>query len=263
MGGRNPGQCELVTVGLLPLWGRPGTRLGVTFLIGRHDKEGLPVIRILRFLGLLALVVGGASADEYWFAYEATDRFPEQEGWRRITTGGGAVRSLENGQLIIDGRAGIEITDRYEMNLGGNLDPDPGELFVARWRLRLDEVLGFADPTVSIRSDDNRAVAFLYYTDSVFNLFDPSARSQLTPGIFHEFEFRSADMRSYELDIDGRLAITGEMMPTVLQSRVSWGDSTQGATSLASWDFFRFGVVPEPSTFFMAAFALLSRRPTA
>ncbi len=218
------------------------------------------MIRMLCFGTLLALAVCGASADEYWFAYEATDRFPEEEGWRRITTGGGAVRSLENGQLIIDGRAGIEITDRYEMNLGGNLDPDPGELFVARWRVRVDEVTGFADPAVSVRSDENRAVLFRYDENRVFNLFEPNASAQFTPRVFHDFEFRSPDMLTYELDIDGRLAITGSLRPTVLQSRVSWGDSTQGATSLASWDYFRFGVVPEPMPASMLLVAFLAIR---
>ena len=221
------------------------------------------MMRILCFLSVVTLSVSGGRADEYWFAYEATDRFPEEEGWRRFTTGGGAVRSLENGQLIIDGRRSIEITDRYEMNLEGNLDPDPGERFVARWRVRVDEVSSNFDAAVAIEADDNRAVLFLYEENRVFNWYDPAASAQFTPRVFHDFEFRSSDMRAYELRIDGLLAVSGSFRPSLGESRVGWGDATQGTSSLTTWDYFRFGVVPEPGPVVMLLItltAMLRRR---
>ena len=68
------------------------------------------------------------------------------------------------------------------------------------------------------------------------------------PGVFHEFELRTRDMRDYELYIDGNLAISGSFWLSLTWSRAFWGDSIQGGASLARWDYFRFGVVPEPNS---------------
>ena len=220
------------------------------------------MIRMLCFGALLALGVCGASADEYWIAYEGND-WPENVGWTRGTSGGGAIRFLERGNLVIDSRASIRISDFYSMDLGGSLDPDPGEIFVARWRILIEEVNGLRDPAFEIRSDDRWALVLYFDEATVGSLFEPGIRASFEPGVYHRFEVRSSDMRRYELYIDESLAITGAFRQGLFQSQVSWGDGFQGSASLTRWDYLRFGVVPEPSTAFMAAFALLSRRATA
>jgi len=95
---------------------------------------------------LIALSCAGfpvATAEQYWIAWEGDD-FPENEGWTRYTRAGGAERSLEDGTLILDGTASTEIVDIYYIQTG--VVPDPGEQFLLDWRLRVDQVEGFADP---------------------------------------------------------------------------------------------------------------------
>ena len=55
-------------------------------------------------------------------------------------------------------------------------------------------------------------------------------------------------MTDYRFYIDGDLSFTGIFDPqSVNDSFVNFGDGTQGVASTARWDYFRFGVVPEPS----------------
>lgn len=218
------------------------------------------MVRLLCFLAALLLATSGVRADEYWIAYEGND-FPENQGWTRVTGPlGGAQRWIENGSLVIDSRASVKIVDSYRMELNGNLDPDPGELFVARWRLRIDEVIGRVDPTVGIYSDEKWAAAFKFGETTIFSTFETGVSAPFARGVFHEFELRSWDMRSYELYIDANLAISGSFWFSLTPSRVNWGDSIQGGASLARWDYFRFGVVPEPSSGLLFAFGLASWR---
>ena len=67
-------------------------------------------------------------------------------------------------------------------------------------------------------------------------------------------------MRAYDLYIDGNLAISGSFWFSLTPSRVFWGDSIQGGASLTHWDYFRFGVVPEPGPGLLLAFWLTSWR---
>lgn len=211
------------------------------------------MMRLLCFLSFLTLAASGLRADQYWIAYEGND-FPENQGWTRMTGPlGGAQRWIENGSLVIDSRASVQIIDANRMELNGNLDPDPGELFVAQWGLRIDEVIGRVDPAVGIFSDDKWAAAFQFDETTIFSTFETGVSAPFARSVFHEFELRSWDMRSYELYIDGNLAISGFFWLSLIPSRVFWGDSIQGGASLARWDYFRFGVVPEPATFLTVA----------
>ncbi len=217
------------------------------------------MIRMLCLGALLALAVCGASADQYWIAYEGND-FPENEGWRRITRAGGANRFLERGHLVIDSLASTQIVDGYEMRRPGQFDPDPGELLVVEWRVQIDSVVGFTDIVIVVSSDDEWEVGFEMNMDTIRSVLEPGVVASFEPGVPHQFDFRSVDMRAYELRIDGSPTISGSFRPLFDSSRVVWGDGIQGSASLSRWDYFRFGVVPEPSSLLLFSLGFTIRR---
>ena len=207
------------------------------------------MLRLLMFLAAVSYATAGIAAGEpYWIAYEGND-FPENEGWERVHgdenghNQGGAERWIEDGALVIDSRRHIEIYDSYTMSRAVN--PGPGELFLMRWRLKVDEVSAFYDPSVVVFSDDSWVVAFNFSESLARSGFESGVSVEFDPGVFHDFELSSWDMRTYELTIDGTTALTGDFVPVFTASEVSWGDGWQGAASLARWDYFEFGVVPE------------------
>jgi hypothetical protein len=138
----------------------------------------------------------------------------------------------------------------------GALDPEPGETFVMQWRLQIDEAHG-PDVTVGVFSDDEWAVGFQLNDESIVSVFESDTSASFLPGVFHDYELRSCDMREYELYIDGTWAITGSFWLSVTESEVGWGDGVQGASSLSRWDYFRFGVVPEPTAGLSMLFMLM------
>lgn len=207
--------------------------------------------RLLCFTTVCALAVSPVSADEYWVAYEGND-FPENEGWTRTFSDkngvfgqGGAIRTFENGALVLDSLRSILIVDFYDMSRP--LDPDPGELFTMRWRLKIDSVPGEVDPGMGVFSDGVKAVAFQFHESSLQSTFEPNVSVPFEPYVFHVFELTSSDMDQYHLSIDGIPALDGRFEAVAEASRVFWGDVIQGGTSVTRWDYFEFGVVPEPS----------------
>ena len=66
--------------------------------------------RLLCFTMVCALAISPASADEYWVSYDGND-FPENEGWIRVFSAGGAIRTLENGALVLDSLRSLMIVD--------------------------------------------------------------------------------------------------------------------------------------------------------
>lgn len=199
-------------------------------------------------IGMLALSCAAACpalADQYWVAYEGND-FPENEGWTRTTSAGGAERWIEDGALVLDGRQDIMIADSYSMLRP--IDPEPGELFIMRWGLNVEELSGWADPAVGVFSDESWSVALAFSESRVINLDDLGMSASFEPGIFHDFELRSWDMRSFALSIDDTLALTGDFVHVITASKVAWGDGAVGCASLSRWDYFEFGVIPEPSS---------------
>jgi hypothetical protein len=226
------------------------------------------MMRPLMFVtGLSCAVVGTAGAEPYWIAYEGDD-FPENRGWTRVfgdengPLQGGAEREIENGIFRLDGLRSDQIFDFYE--IARSLDPDAGEVFVMRWRVRVVEVVGSRgfDPAVVVFSDHRRGVAFEFGENEVSSLFESQVKATFEPGLFHSFEFRSAHMLDYELYVDGHFASAGSFVDVASMSRVNWGDSTQGAASLSEWDYVRFGVVPEPEglALFIVACLLVRER---
>lgn len=207
--------------------------------------------RMLMFTILLAcadLSAIAARAEPYWVSYDGTD-FPENQGWTRHYGAGGAQRWIENGALVLDGRAGSGIYDSYSMLR--SVDPGLNEMFIMRWRLLVDEIaIGHYDPAVGVFSDDSWSVAFTFSESRIVNLDDLGMSASYKPGVFHVFELRSWDMRAFELRIDDTIALTGDFVHVITASKVAWGDGAQGAASLSHWDSFAYGIVPEPGVGF-------------
>ncbi len=196
-------------------------------------------------MACIAVLAGRARAEPFWIAYEADDgRFPEEVGWERITYGGGDARWFEDGALVLDGRASIEIADLYQIQRP--LEPGPDELFVMEWRLRVDELSGVDDPGISIGSSGDGVVTLTFSESSIYSWYEGTS-IDFSPGSFHDYRFTSPDMLTYRLYLDGQLVHTGSFVGPWYSSKVMWGDAVLGASSLAAWDFARFGVVPEPA----------------
>lgn len=218
---------------------------------GRHWR------RAMILAALLGAVAGAAQGEPYWIAYEGND-YPEREGWWRIWYDIPAERRLEDGCLVMDTLGDPFIGEYYQWPPVGNLDPHPGEVFVMRWRIRIDEVSGSRfDAGIQIRADDGWAAGFRHSEDMIRAVWVFGVEAHFQPWVFHDFEFRSGDMRNYELYIDDQLVLEGRFVELSECSRMSWGQSTSSAGSLTRWDYVRFGVVPEPSTWLIVLVALL------
>jgi hypothetical protein len=203
-------------------------------------------------LALLA-ACAHARATPYWIAWEGDD-WPENQGWTHHASdyfgGPPAVRTLEDGWMTIDGLASIDITDYYTIDRPGQIDPGPGEEFVMQWRLRVDAIQNTPyDPSVVVFSDQAWVVGVEYAVDHIVLQFESSETISFEPFISHSFELRSADMRTYALFVDAQLVRSGLFTHVTYPGRIGWGDSVVGAASQSAWDYFRFGVVPEPMTF--------------
>ena len=223
--------------------GAAKTRLGFYRSAGR----GLALVRWLNLMVGFLMLMGSARGTPYLVDYEpSSGLYPEQTGWSRYIDYGGAQRSIEDGALVLDSRASMGIMDYYVKYMNGTLDPDPGETFVMQWRLRIDEMLGGTDLDVGVFSDQRWALGFNFDAGVVRSVFETGVQAPFTLGVFHDYELTSADMRSYTLLMDGEPLIAGQFRHLVTASEVGWGDDVQGSTSLSRWDYFRFGVVPEP-----------------
>ncbi len=204
--------------------------------------------------GALALGAALAHAAPYWVSWEGDD-WPENQGWTRNWgnwdgqyQGPGACRTLENGVLTYDSLYDPGVFDYYHMERPGQLDPqEPDEYFVLEWRLKVSQVVGYFDPGIGVNSDEAWAVGFSYAYDHIWSNFE-DASIPFEPGVFHDYRLISSGMRDYELVIDGVNVREGQFVHLLNQSYVGWGDDWQGFASLHSWDYVRYGVVPEPGT---------------
>ncbi len=213
--------------------------------------------------GLLLAVPFPAVASPYWVAYEG-DGLPESQGWARHYGNelgpevGGAERSVDDGILTVDSLRHPWIYDFAERTLPA--DPQVGETFVAEWRLSVDPRSDTGDVGVTIAPHDSPAHLSIRYGPTGLILRPGNVVIDIAPGTFHQFRVESQDMQSYRLHIDDMLRYTGVFETyTLLQSFVNFGDCVQGYRSCSQWDYFRYGVIPEPSTFLLllAAFCLL------
>jgi hypothetical protein len=189
-------------------------------------------------------MAGAAEATPWWVAWEG-ETWPEDSGWQRTTYGGGDERSLQDGVMTLDGRQSTATSDFYEIRRA--LAPgEPGEFLMVQWRLRVNDLTGFADPGVCISSQGDGDVTLRYAENAIYSLYE-GAWIPFTPGLFHDYRLTSADLSTYALYIDEVLAYEGHFVGPGWESGVVWGDYTQGASSLSAWDYLRFGLVPEPS----------------
>ena len=198
----------------------------------------------------LAVLVMPAGAEEYWIAYEGND-FPENEGWTRVYGDGGwppedePDRWIENGELVIDTSRDSQLWEYYWLPL---FDPGPGETFVAEWRVRSEILSGQYDNSVVFARDASPGhVAFRLGTGVLF-VATENLSLPITPAESHVYRFESADMQAYTLCIDGEPVHEGHFeTDTFLQSYTGFSADAQGTRSVSYWDYYRFGVVPEPN----------------
>jgi hypothetical protein len=216
----------------------------------------------LALLAGLVWMAGSAAATPYWIDWEGND-WPENQGWTRSWgnwngqhQGPGAYRTLEDGILTYDSLYDDGVYDFYHMFRPGEIDPAPapGQVFVMSWRLRVEQVIGYADPSVGVSSDDAWLLAFEFGFDRMYSVFENYLPIPFAPGVFHEFEVLSTDMRSYDLRIDGDLVRHGAFQPNIGPSEIAWGEGIQGAASLHHWDRVTFGVTPDPCGLVLLAF---------
>lgn len=220
------------------------------------------------FFAAVVALSAPANATPYNIAYEANTAgvFPEDVGWERLPTGGGAVRSLAGGVLTLDGLASIDITDQYKLDRQEQLNPGAGEFFFAEWRMRLHPDSDSSDVGIVIATDNfERAFSATYDVASFFSSRD-SQQVFLDTTLFHTYRLESLDMNDYSMFIDDELAYEGFFAQGSTQSSlVRFGDRFIGGASASEWDYFRFGVnvVPEPSSlllFVLASLPLLRGR---
>jgi hypothetical protein len=182
-------------------------------------------------------------------AWEGDD-FPENQGWERLhgPDGAQATRTLTNGAMTIDGLQTPPVYDGSRISGNGNFDPDPSKVFVMRWRMRVEQIEGFHpwDPVVAVVSDTLRAADFIHSYDRIRSAYE-GATVAFAPGVYHTYDFRSPDTITYVLTIDGAPALQGVFTQTAGVPFVAWGDRSSGVGSRTTWDYFRFGVVPEGS----------------
>jgi hypothetical protein len=217
---------------------------------GVHEMKNLTLLCFVwAALGALALP---AAAEPYWVAYEGND-LPENEGWTRtfcdadgVVGQGGAIRTIEDGVLVLDSRESVWIVDFYQMWRPISLVS--GESFEMQWHVKFDEVEPYFDLGISVFADNYRAVGFNFTESTIISGFEQDVTIPFEPHVYHSYILRSNDMLTYELLIDGETVRIGQFQPVFEAGRVGWGDTVQGGRSLSHWDYLRFGVVPEPTT---------------
>ncbi len=226
--------------------------------------QGIGKTRISVLFAIVTLA-GSAQAAPFTIAYEGTD-FPENEGWTRRTTGGGAVRSIVDGSLVLDGREDVLISDTYTRR-DQSIQLEPGETFFAEWRFSLDEHVGpTGDAFVTITTDDGRwASIIISPTEVEFRL--QRERIDFSMAGLTTFTLYSTDFERFDLLANGHFIFEGQFRPLIgLGPRIAWGDGTQGTSSISRWDYFRFGVIPEPTSWLCWSvlwLSLTSRRQTS
>jgi hypothetical protein len=222
--------------------------------------------------GVAALFLLGANlarADPFYLRYDATETFPEQDGWTRYGQDPEHLekRSLEDGWLTLDGLESYSIMDYYT---GGSpaFDLQPGEELRVAWRmqtLRTDLVSDYqTDPGVFVINGARQYADLYIGTDFVANggygWGEPDHRLWFNGGIPHTYLLTSADMQSFTLYVDGGIAFSGQFLFEAMigPNCACFGDAATGLRSLSIWDFFEVQVVPEPGALALGSFTALS-----
>jgi hypothetical protein len=220
---------------------------------------------------ILALITAVSSANQYYVGFEGSNLPENEPGWVRHFGdqygeghGSGDARWIEtdpngNNSLVIDGLASHWTYDYAEYQR--QINPDPGEMFFAEWRLNVVEQYGYSDTGALFARDGGGTLDFMYYLDRIVSMREgyPYWTYPIAPGVFHTYRIESWDMVNCRLWIDDEVVRDGWWdLNSINQSYVAFGDGAYGNVeirSLSEWDYFRFGVVPEPAS--MSLFVLM------
>lgn len=214
--------------------------------------QGVHWRRAMTLAVLVGLAAAAARAEPYWIAYEGNE-FPEEAGWRRRygnengPYAGGAERTICDGVFTLDSMRHAQIFDFYDIER--QVDPAVGEVFIAEWRVLVGSVSDPADAGVIIARDEPPGYVAVKNGPNGITISPGNVFVAIEPSIFHSFRVYSSDMERFVLSIDGEPTYSGFFESnTLLHSFLAFGDSVQGQRSLTSWDYVRFGAVPEPAT---------------
>jgi hypothetical protein len=208
------------------------------------------------FLCLLAASL--ARAEPFYMRYDATETFPEQDGWTRYRQDpeGLEKRSVEGGWLTLDTRDSYSIFDLYYTRSSA-FDLQPGEQLRIAWcmqALETDVCDYMADPSVCITNAASQYVDLYMARDFVAHggrglEHKPDEELSIESGAPHSYLLTSDDMHTFRLDVDGEFAFAGEFLSdaAIGPNCVCFGDTFVGLRSLSTWDYFEASVVPEPS----------------
>ena len=209
--------------------------------------------RLIAILAVVLLSAVPAGATTYQINYEGDTPgvYPEDVGWTRHPTGGGAVRTIEDGilRLVADDPA---ISDAYRYEGNEQMNPDEGEFFFAEWRMRVLPGSSDEDVFVYFASDDFGGDVSMHWGEGDFWSLHDDHHILLDATVFHTYRLESVDMVGYAFFLDGEAAYEGFFDPPTLNSSfAAWGDGgvgQPGTTNFSSseWDYFRMGVVPIP-----------------
>ncbi len=203
------------------------------------------LLRSIALAAVLAGTAGFAHAEPWTVTWDGND-YPENEGWYRDLWGPPDIRTLNaDGTMTLDTRITPQLWDTYLM--WRPLNPGPGETFFLSFRVCVSEVNGYYDPGVYFKTDNFKGIDFLLAMDHVEIPFFITI-AQFEPGVFHTFECLSSDMQTFRFFVDGAFTYEGTFLADSYPPMMAWGDIVRGASSLATWDFLSFGVVPEVST---------------
>jgi hypothetical protein len=203
--------------------------------MGRVTEGALQRVCLL----LVALGLPAAYAELPCVTYEGHN-LPTAEGWTEERYGGGANLKLTEEGLVIDGWASIAISDFFHQDLTAL--PGLNQYLRVDWRLRVDQLSGFADPGMQIASPKG-SVILVYQLDRVYSLAEVAWVAYFPAGEFHDYTFISGDMETYTLYVDGGFAWAGEFHGANYPPNIEWGDYGQGAASISLWDYVRYAII--------------------
>ena len=181
--------------------------------------------------------------------------FPEAVGWERHhefagDPNGGAERSIENGTLVIDSLASVEIDDSYvHYKYDTGLLPTSASPFIAEWSMQvIEQHATWYDTNMGFHSGTH-ILALQLARGAVSSTFEGWSYP-LDLSAMREFTLVSDGLRSYALRVDDVLIHEGQFTDVLYDTseRVWFGDTVNGARSLSRWDFVRFGALPESSS---------------
>jgi hypothetical protein len=194
---------------------------------------------------MVLALCGPVALADWWYTYEGSGgTFPEQQGWNRHTTGGGAQRSFEDGGFVIDSSANLGIADFYTRGMESLPDPnDSTHAFVCEWRLCVSSLNGWLNPNVGFQFAGYGDVFLGYEMGRIYSHEELKYIGDFEPAVFHSYCFVTADLLTYTLAIDGAVVYTGDVSPWAPGSGVTFGDNSNGGGGVSRWQYVRYGVV--------------------